>query len=62
MSYRDYRDDEEERFREDEGRNFRIIWECDKCKAQREEPRDCNEGGFCSCGGAWMQAGESYDG
>ena len=39
-----------------------IIWKCDKCGAEREDYIGYNEGGRCSCGGEWVQCGESYPG
>jgi len=42
--------------------NLRIVWECNKCKARREEPLGCNEGGQHYCGGEWVEVGESYNG
>lgn len=41
--------------------DLRIIWECDKCGNQNEEPPGCNEGGPCHCGGNYYAVGESYD-
>ena len=37
-----------------------IVWTCDKCGDEREEPPGCNEGGTCSCGGRWQESGETY--
>jgi len=47
--------------REMEDRHLMIIWKCDKCGMEREEPPGYNEGGFCDCGGTFYKAGESYD-
>ena len=41
--------------------DLQIIWECDRCHAVRDEYPGCNEGGQCSCGGTFQQAGESYN-
>ena len=41
--------------------NLQIVWKCDRCGDEREEPPGCNEGGQCSCGGTFQQAGESYN-
>jgi len=41
--------------------NLRIVWRCDKCGREREEPLHCNEGGQCPCGGRWQKVGESYN-
>ena len=38
-----------------------IIWMCDKCKDEREDPPNCNVGGQCLCGGNWNKIGESYN-
>ena len=46
--------------RESQPEDLMIIWKCNRCGEKREEPPDCNEGGFCECGGEWMRAGESY--
>ncbi len=40
--------------------DLKIIWKCDICGDEREDPPDCNEGGQCQCGGQWMKSGESY--
>ena len=40
--------------------DFMIVWECDACGARREDRPGFNEGGQCSCGGEWREAGESY--
>jgi len=42
--------------------NLRIIWTCNKCGTEREDYPNCNIGGQCTCGGNWMQTGESYNG
>ncbi|MCP4898862.1 MAG: hypothetical protein GY906_17970 [bacterium] len=41
--------------------SLKIIWECDRCHAEREEWPNCNEGGQCRCGGTYHKVGESYD-
>ncbi|MCK4498964.1 hypothetical protein KAU11_00530 [Candidatus Babeliales bacterium] len=42
--------------------DLRIIWTCNKCGEEREEYPHYNEGGNCSCGGQFIQTGESYRG
>ena len=42
--------------------DLRVIWKCDLCGHEREEPPNCNEGGFCVCGGQYLWNGESYNG
>ena len=37
-----------------------IIWKCDQCGKEHEEPVGYNEGGRCMCGGRFVQTGESY--
>ena len=55
---REYKSREEAE--QDPDLNLRIIWTCNKCGAEREEPPHCNEGGSCPCGGFFFQTGESY--
>ena len=43
-------------------RDLRIIWKCDKCGMEREDYPGVNAGGQCSCGGFFVQVGESYAG
>lgn len=45
----------------DSNLNLMIIWTCNKCGDEREEPPNCNIGGRCECGGEWQQTGESYN-
>lgn len=45
---------------QDENLNLRIIWQCQKCKTEREDRPHWNEGGICICGGKWEKIGESY--
>ena len=40
--------------------DLKIIWQCDKCKNEREDYPGWNEGGQCHCGGQYFEAGESY--
>ena len=40
--------------------DLKIIWKCDSCGIERQEPIGMNEGGLCSCGGNYCEAGESY--
>lgn len=42
--------------------DLRIIWKCDYCGNEREEPPGYNEGGSCYCGGTFFMAGETYRG
>jgi len=42
--------------------NLRIIYQCDKCKSEREDYPNWNVGGDCNCGGEWQKIGESYEG
>lgn len=42
-------------------RDLKIIWQCDTCHRRHEDYPGFNEGGTCSCGGTFEQAGESYD-
>jgi len=46
--------------KESRPKDLMIIWKCNKCGEEREEPPDCNEGGFCECGGIWIKDKESY--
>lgn len=39
---------------------LRIVWRCNKCGREREERAGYNEGGKCSCGGEYEEAGETY--
>ena len=45
----------------DEDLNLMIVWSCNRCGDEREEPPHYNEGGQCECGGSWVQTGESYN-
>ena len=51
----DYRYSEEAR-----QRDFQVIWKCDSCGKERRDYPGVNEGGQCSCGGTFCEAGESY--
>lgn len=42
--------------------NLKIIWQCNKCRNEREDYPHWNEGGNCNCGGQWEKIGESYEG
>ena len=51
----------EDDYEDDRPEGFMIIWTCDKCGQQREEPEGYNEGGRHHCGGEWQKTGESYE-
>ena len=53
----DYRYSEDARVHD-----LKIIWECDTCHRKREDYPGMNEGGACSCGGTYIEAGESHAG
>lgn len=40
--------------------DLRIVWKCDSCGSKREDYPGYNEGGKCSCGGWYQEAGETY--
>lgn len=40
--------------------DLRIIWKCDKCHHTYEDYPGINEGGQCTCGGQYQEAGESH--
>ena len=42
--------------------DLRIVWKCDKCGRERVELPHYNEGGQCTCGGEFYEAGEQYNG
>ena len=46
---------------QDEDLDLRIVWRCDCCGNEREEPPGCNEGGPCTCGGTYEESGQSYN-
>ena len=54
MAWDDYRYSVEAR-----ERDLMIIWKCDKCGRERRDRPGYNEGGRCSCGGNYQEAGES---
>ena len=41
--------------------NLMIVWTCNRCGKEREDPPGYNEGGKCECGGEWQRTGESYN-
>ena len=41
--------------------DLRIIYECNKCRSEREDYPNYNIGGKCHCGGTWIQVGERYN-
>jgi len=45
---------------EAEEHDLMLIWRCDKCGDQYEDCPGVNEGGQCSCGGGYINVGESY--
>jgi len=51
----DYRHSEEA-----QDADLKIIWECNKCGHRREDYPGCNEGGECTCGGQYVECGETY--
>lgn len=46
--------------REIEEHDIMIIWKCDSCGHRRQDRPGWNEGGKCTCGGNYLEAGESY--
>ena len=46
---------------QDSNLDLKIIWTCNKCGEEKEEYSHHNEGNFCSCGGQFIQTGESYN-
>ncbi len=46
--------------KEAQERDLKIIWQCEKCKTEREDYPGWNEGGECECGGVWQEVGESF--
>ena len=40
--------------------DLRMVWKCDRCGHEREDYPGVNEGGACSCGGCFKEAGETY--
>lgn len=47
---------------DDRNDDLRIIWRCNTCGYEREDYPGYNEGGQCSCGGWYEEAGVSYAG
>ena len=39
--------------------DVKVIWTCDKCGTERQEPEGYNEGGPCHCGGTFEETGHS---
>lgn len=57
-----YYDEDYQHSQEAQDRDLMIIWKCSQCGKERQDYPGCNEGGQCSCGGIFIESGESYKG